>query len=155
HDSYELRCGVRGKRSDVMISQEFFAIAVANLWRMKLRTALTSVGVMVGVGALVSMLSFGFGMQRNVLSEFRKIGLFRTIQVLPSKGANANRRSRGVMAHRDSTAAARVLDEAALDTLAAIPGVGLVYPQQSFEAQVTVHDSTRSAVVQALPARFV
>lgn len=137
-----------------MISREFLAIAAANLWRMKLRTALTSIGVMVGVGALTSMLSFGFGMQRNVMAEFRRIGLFRTIQVLPGQGpvpGAARHRTAG----RDSTAAPRALGNAALDTLAAVPGVALVYPQQSFDAQITVGDSTRGGVVQGLPADFI
>jgi putative ABC transport system permease protein len=152
-----------------MIGREFLAIAAANLWRMKLRTTLTAVGVMVGVGALVSMLSFGFGLQKNMLAEFRRIGLFRTIQVLPGKEQAARSGSRGLRkgvsagdadsdsaGHvPDATGRPRALDAAALDQLAAIPGVGLAYPQQSFEARVTLGDSTRTSVIQALPAGFI
>jgi len=137
-----------------MISREFLAIAAANLWRMKLRTALTSIGVMVGVGALTSMLSFGFGMQRNVMAEFRRIGLFRTIQVLPGQEPVPGR-ERHRTAGRDSSAAPRALGNAALDTLAAVPGVALVYPQQSFDARITVGDSTHGGVVQGLPVDFI
>ena len=137
-----------------MISREFLAIAAANLWRMKLRTALTSSGVMVGVGALVAMLSFGFGMQRNVLAEFRRIGLFRTIQVLPGKQTPAGG-ARQRTAGRDSSATPRELNDAALDTLAALSGVGLVYPQQSLDAQITLRDSTRTGTVQGIPASFI
>ncbi|MBD3162813.1 MAG: FtsX-like permease family protein [Candidatus Eisenbacteria bacterium] len=124
-----------------MIFVEFLRIAFENLRRMKLRTALTSAGVMVGIGALVAMLSFGFGIQRNVSAQFEEIGLFRTIQVLPGKATG------------DS--AATPLDELALQRIGALDGVALVYPQETFDGNVTWRDSTRQAVVQALPASFV
>ena len=117
-----------------MMFAELLRIASGNLARMKLRTALTSAGVMVGIGALVAMLSFAFGIQRNIGAEFRQIGLFRTLQVKPEAAA---------------------IDHDALERMASIPGVSLVYPQQSFEAEVTVDTLTRKAVVQGLPARFV
>jgi len=37
-----------------------------NLRRTKLRTALTTLGVVIGIGALTSMISFGTGMQKNI-----------------------------------------------------------------------------------------
>ncbi len=64
-----------------MILREFLTIAIQNLWRLKLRSILTISGVMIGIGALVSMLSFGNGMQKNVSGEFKKMGLLRTMQV--------------------------------------------------------------------------
>jgi ABC-type antimicrobial peptide transport system permease subunit len=36
---------------------------------------------MLGIGALVSMLSFGNGMHKNVTGEFQKMGLMRTMQI--------------------------------------------------------------------------
>lgn len=113
---------------------ELARIALGNLARMKLRTALTAVGVMVGIGALTAMLSFAFGIQRNIGAEFRQIGLFRTLQIQPKSAA---------------------LDDSALATMAAIPGVSLVYPQQSFEAEVTADTLRHAAVIQGVPAEFV
>ncbi len=45
-------------------------LSFSNLWKRKLRTSLTTAGVMVGIGALVSMISFGLGMQRNITDTF-------------------------------------------------------------------------------------
>ena len=44
-----------------------------SLRKRRLRSFLTSAGVMIGIGALVSMISFGKGMQRNVTRAFRAL----------------------------------------------------------------------------------
>ena len=60
-------------------------LGLTNLWRMKLRTILTTLGVAIGIGALVSMVSFGTGMQKNVTSAFRENDLFTSLFVTPKK----------------------------------------------------------------------
>ncbi len=122
-----------------MLLREFVSIALGNLRRMKLRTLLTAGGVVVGIGALVSMLSFAVGVQRNVAGEFEKMGLFRTLQVLPPEEGG-----------EDSTAA-RALDSAACDRIAALKGVALAYPQRSFDAKIVWRSRKAQAVVQVLP----
>ena len=42
--------------------------------KRRLRTFLTASGVMIGIGALVSMISFGKGMQKNVTASLRGLG---------------------------------------------------------------------------------
>ncbi|MBD3237010.1 MAG: FtsX-like permease family protein [Candidatus Eisenbacteria bacterium] len=67
----------------MMVFREFAGIAAGNLWRLKLRTSLTALGVMIGIAALVTMLSFAAGVQRNVAERFRALGLFHTLHVMP------------------------------------------------------------------------
>jgi putative ABC transport system permease protein len=134
-----------------MIAREFLSIAAGNLWRMKLRSGLTISGVVIGIAALVAMFSFANGVQRNVSSEFRKLGLLRTMQVfsgeIPPMGE-----------HRSETAADTTtgppLDVAALDRVRAIKGVELVYPQLAFDARIEGSGRERNARVQGLPAAF-
>ena len=57
--------------------------AFLNLRRKKLRTFLTTSGVVIGVGALVSMIAFGEGVQRNVTKHFKEADLFNNINVWP------------------------------------------------------------------------
>ena len=54
-----------------MTPPDLWRLSLENLWRTKLRSVLTTLGVVIGIGALVSMVSFGVGMQENVTSEFR------------------------------------------------------------------------------------
>ncbi len=66
-----------------MILREFITIAAGNLWRLKLRTALTISGVMIGIGALTTLLSYAVGVQHNVAAQFREIGLLHTLHIMP------------------------------------------------------------------------
>lgn len=60
-----------------------------NLFRHKLRSLLTLLGVMFGVGAVVTMMAIGEGAQRTVLKEIEGLGLNNIIlDSVPSTGAS-------------------------------------------------------------------
>jgi putative ABC transport system permease protein len=67
-----------------MILREFLSIAAGNLWRLKLRTALTISGVVIGVGALTTFLSYAVGIQESVAAQFRSLSLLNTLHVMPA-----------------------------------------------------------------------
>src|SRR6266581_3568973 len=76
-------------------------LALRNLRQAKLRAVLTTMGVIVGVSVIVTMVSFGLGLQRNMLSRFRALDLFNEIRVfgknvwaMASAGTNQNNRRR-------------------------------------------------------------
>ena len=56
--------------------------ALSNLGRHKVRTALSAVGVTVGILTIVTMVSLGIGVQREVVQAFQSVGL-ETIEVRP------------------------------------------------------------------------
>src|ERR671914_755841 len=60
---------------------DIIRLAVRNLRESKLRAGLTTVGVMVGVAVIVSMVAFGLGLQRNAVQRFRDLDLFNEITV--------------------------------------------------------------------------
>src|SRR3977135_4440704 len=60
---------------------DLIRLAFRNLREAKLRATLTSMGVIVGVAVIVTMVSFGLGLQRNMLSRFKALDLFNEIQV--------------------------------------------------------------------------
>jgi ABC-type antimicrobial peptide transport system permease subunit len=60
---------------------DLLQLAMRNLREAKLRATLTSMGVIVGVAVIVTMVSFGLGLQRNMLSRFRALDLFNEIRV--------------------------------------------------------------------------
>src|ERR1044071_4042135 len=60
---------------------DLLKLALRNLREAKLRAILTSMGVIVGVAVIVTMVSFGLGLQRNMLSRFRALDLFNEIRV--------------------------------------------------------------------------
>src|SRR5262249_6820973 len=67
---------------------DIIALALRNLRQAKLRTALTVIGVVVGVAAIITMVSFGIGLQRNIIGQaFARLDAFTSITVI---GADAN-----------------------------------------------------------------
>lgn len=56
-------------------------LSIKNLWRRKLRTFLTVMGVMIGCCAIVVMLSLGIAMERNFMTQVSQMGNIMQIQV--------------------------------------------------------------------------
>src|SRR5690349_11640491 len=117
-------------------------LALRNLRQAKLRAILTMMGVIVGVAVIVTMVSFGLGLQGNMLARFKALDFFNEIQVFgqglgtlagldrPSREDGDRRRQRA-----DKTPT-RILDDAGLKEIAAINGVAYVEPSVNFDVFV-------------------
>jgi putative ABC transport system permease protein len=131
--------------------------ALSNLRDMKLRTALTAFGVTVGIGALVAMIGFGQGLQKNVSESFEKLDLLNSVTVLPGDGF-----SRNPLRDPDESAPqgrrrggeAKPLDDAALDKLEHLPGVEIAFPEIRFPAMIKLADLEELKLVQVVPAKI-
>lgn len=55
-----------------------------NLWRMKLRTILTSIGVMIGTAAIVAMISLSIGLRDNAIKSLENFGNLTEMEVQPA-----------------------------------------------------------------------
>jgi putative ABC transport system permease protein len=51
-----------------------FSLGIENLWLHKLRSSLTMLGVVFGVGSVVAMLAVGEGASKEALEQIRKLG---------------------------------------------------------------------------------
>jgi putative ABC transport system permease protein len=126
--------------------------ALASLRKRRLRTFLTASGVTIGIGALVSMISFGKGMQKNVTQAFKASDLFTTIMVMPG-GAEVPSadpdRQRPSMKATDRPDA--VLDDASVAAISKIPGVQTAYPDIGFPAMVGFAGKEEFRLVQVVP----
>ncbi|HEY0077030.1 MAG TPA: FtsX-like permease family protein [Pyrinomonadaceae bacterium] len=60
---------------------DILQLALRNLREAKLRVGLTTMGVVVGVAVIVTMVSFGLGLQRNTVERFKDLDLFNEITV--------------------------------------------------------------------------
>ena len=107
---------------------DLLSIAFGNLMRLRLRTTLTTAGVVIAIAAFVAMLSFGAGNQKRINEQFEKFGLLYTMQVFPER-TDAE------------TPQVRPLDDSALAQLSAIPGVQLAFPLNAMEVEVLWNDT--------------
>jgi putative ABC transport system permease protein len=139
-----------------MTFPDIYRLANANLWRTKLRTALTTLGVIVGTGALVSMVSFGVGIQKNVTDELKKNDLFTTLEVTRTK-INVQEMMAGDMSALTAPADTTTppLDDAAVEKIRNLPGVEMAYPEIRFPAKIRLGSREATTSVQALPAAMV
>ncbi|MBD0371263.1 MAG: ABC transporter permease [Pyrinomonadaceae bacterium] len=122
---------------------DILQLSLRNLREAKLRATLTTMGVIVGVAVIVTMVSFGLGLQRNTVERFKALDLFNELTVygqsvanlaMSRSGGNQNtnrvdengRRQRPLLPN--SKPATRILDEAAVAEIETIPGVVYVEP---------------------------
>lgn len=127
----------------IMPFLDILFLSLRNLREAKLRATLTTMGVIVGVAVIVTMVSFGLGLQRNTVERFKALDLFNELTVYGQSVAslatsqrsgnqNANqvdedgRRRRPVSPN--ARPATRILDEAAIAEIEKIPGVAYVEP---------------------------
>lgn len=121
-------------------------LALRNLRQAKLRATLTTMGVIVGVAVIVTMVSFGLGLQRNMLARFSALDLFNEIQVFGQGLSNlagvvrdGGRRDEGERRNareRTDKKPSRILDDAGVSEISKIPGVAYVEPNVNFGGYV-------------------
>ena len=123
---------------------DILQLALRNLRQAKLRAILTTMGVIVGVAVIVTMMSFGLGLQSNMLARFKALDLFNEIQVFGrglsnlaglDRGRQRDEGERGGRRRGDKTPT-RILDDAGIKEIAGIKGVAYVEPSVNFGSYV-------------------
>ena len=138
-------------------------LSLRNLRQAKLRALLTTMGVIVGVAVIVTMVSFGLGLQRNMLARFGALDLFNEISVfgrsltnlatagLLKEGDNKPKEGDGRRGRvRPDKQATRILDDAAVEEIARIPGVAYVQPNLNTLAYIRSNGRIRSQSVSGV-----
>ena len=131
-----------------MTFADLWRLSAENLWRTKLRSTLTTLGVVIGIGALVSMVSFGIGMQENVTKEFRENELLSSMQVLPAP-IDVGEIMSGEF---DLPETITTLTDSAVAAIAAIPAVEVAFPEITFPVTVRMRGKEARTTLQAVPA---
>jgi putative ABC transport system permease protein len=114
------------------------SLALNGLRRSPLRVTLTALGVAIACGALVSMVAFALGLQRQIETPMRLLALLNDIHVSPKEGERAKN--------------APILDDEAIDRLAQLPGVSAAYPNIRLRGiKIRRGDHTENCVAVAIP----
>ena len=148
-----------------MIVSDTIRLAFRNLGEAKLRTALTTLGVSIGIASLAGMVSLGVGLEDQLVGRFMQSGLFDAITVTPAgdlpgvmAGGNPFGRGRAGMRGRRGGAPAatpdtppRELNEDAIRDLAALEGVREVYPAIRVPVQIRFEQTEEFAMAAGIP----
>ncbi len=64
---------------------DLVSMSLGNLWRRKLRTFLTILGVLIGTASIVAMLSLALGMKAMIMEQYSSFGSANQITVMSSE----------------------------------------------------------------------
>ncbi|HET9624188.1 MAG TPA: ABC transporter permease [Kofleriaceae bacterium] len=115
-------------------------LAMRALWRNKVRTLLTMLGIVFGIGAVIAMVSGGQGAQQSVRDVFQSLGT--NVLIL----TNGSQRSFGAAGGTGSRQSLTWDDMAALQN-GEIPSVKYVAPMLQTRAQVASEDANWNTTV--------
>lgn len=148
-----------------MSLMDLFRLALRNLRQSRLRATLTTIGVIIGVAVIISMISFGLGLQRDALLRFQNLDGLSEIHVFGSSLFSLAAKQQGRTETRASQPAnptsggefapdyipERQLDDHALEEIARIPGVIYVKPHINFSAYARANNRTLMETFRGAP----
>ena len=125
------------KISPSINSIDLIEISFRNLWSKKSRTSVTIVGMSIGIGFIVFLLSLGYGLERLVISEITRIEDMKQIDVMPTVSSNVQ------------------LDSANLEIINGIEGVKEIMPLVNLAARVEYEKSSTDVVVYGVQEQYI
>ena len=105
---------------------DLMSMSLGNLWRRKLRTILTVLGVLIGTTSIVAMLSLAFGMKQQMMEQYESMGSVTQINVSPGGGMDSD--SSG-----SQTDTSTMLTESNMEMFQGMEHVKSVSPQLTFD----------------------
>lgn len=96
---------------------DLLRMSSSNLWKRKVRTILTVLGVVIGVASIVVMISLGLGLTRSLLAEYETYGSLTQITVNEPWSYGG-----------DSSQEVQRLDDELVETIKNMEHVNAVYP---------------------------
>jgi ABC-type antimicrobial peptide transport system permease subunit len=116
---------------------DLLQMSATNLWRRKLRTALTILGVVIGTASIVVMMSIGFGLNKSTMEQIEQSGGLTTINVSYSGDMYSGNIVSNDIESSDSGADAGddlKLDDEAIESIAELEHVVVASPILNFSA---------------------
>ena len=107
-----------------MNKKDIIDMALRNLWKRKLRTVLTVLGVIIGTASIVVMISIGIGMNKGFAKQLESWGNLQVINVYPSGGMEYNADTGAVTQQKKTN----TLDGKAVESFRQLENVEAVSP---------------------------
>ena len=130
-----------------MLFKESFAMALTSLMANKMRTLLTMLGIIIGVGAVIAMVSIGMGVRSNVTSSIASLG---SNMLIDSPGSS-NRG--GVRGAAGSMQTLKYDDAKAIESK--VKNIDYVSPAVSTSSQLVNGSNNWNSSVQGVTPEFL
>ncbi|MBU0975528.1 MAG: ATP-binding cassette domain-containing protein [Patescibacteria group bacterium] len=112
-------------------------ISFKNLLAKKTRTLITVVGMAIGIGFIVMLVSLGYGLEKLVLSRVGSLNERKQIEAIPAVSSNV-----------------KITDEA-IDKFNDIPEISKILPIISIAGKVSYQNSNTDVVVHGVPPDYL
>lgn len=99
---------------------DLLLMSISNLWKRKLRTVLTVLGVVIGITSIVVMMALGNGLKESMMESISSYSSITQIEVNSGRSWNSN---------GSSDTEEKLLNDALVSELQAMEHVEAVYPQ--------------------------
>jgi putative ABC transport system permease protein len=126
---------------------ESFNMAIRSLLINKLRSVLTMLGIIIGVGSVIALMSIGRGAQASILSTYDRIGK-NLLAVVPSSGDASS----GMAGFALTTPSLTLEDSRAIES---VYGVTAVAPSNENFIQASAKNETKFAVLEGCTPAYL
>lgn len=119
---------------------DLLRMSSSNLWKRKVRTILTVLGVVIGVASIVVMISLGLGLSRSLIEEYESYGSLTQITIYEPWIYGG-----------DSSQDVERLDDELIETIKHMEHVNDVYPVMQLSAMAKYGGYQCYLNIQAMP----
>lgn len=112
-------------------------IAMSTFFHNKARTLLTVFGIAIGIGAIVFLLSIGYGLQKITIDQISSIKALQSIGVTSGNSSILPMNNETILRFKD------------------LPGVGSIDPNLTMSGQISLDKSKTDVLVNAVSAEYV
>ena len=120
---------------------DLLRMSSSNLWKRKVRTILTVLGVVIGVASIVVMVSLGLGLSRSLMAQYESYGSLTQVTVNEPWGDS-------------SSEEVKRLDQKLIDEILAMEHVESVYPMLRTQALAKYGSYEGYLQLQGLPKEY-
>jgi putative ABC transport system permease protein len=129
-----------------MRSDDLVRIVLRNLNRIRVRTILTTLGVVIGVAAIVMLLSVALGFEENITRQLEGMGNVNEITVRQPRFGPGMIRGGGGAARSET----KLLDDDAIEEIEALAGVETIVPTMFVNGTIEVGRYTTTSNITGI-----
>lgn len=118
-------CAASGGMEVGMKFVDLLRMSSSSLWKRKIRTILTILGVVIGTASIVVMISLGLGLNRQTMQDIEKYGGLTTVNVYSNDGSYYYSSSDE---DENQSTEVKYLDDEVVGQVKALPHVDIVSP---------------------------
>ena len=128
---------------------DLLRMSISNLWRRKLRTFLTVLGVIIGTASIVVMISLGLGLTKSTMDQIEQTGGLTTITVNEGNGMMGSDGTKDENAGKITDSTAETIQQLEhVEVVSPVLNINLIAKTGMYEGSLMVRGMTSEALMQ-------